>query len=132
MIDTPDGLYFRTRENGAAVFRVDTQNQQRRLEVNQIAVINIAKGEFREQGDAPPTKAEKEAINAWIKKRQKTLAARQIDDIHRAIDMMNATAQWVQSKATDEDVDEFAQPLLLAMHDLRTTIVKNLADRNKD
>ena len=131
MIEAPDGLYFRTKDNGAAVFRIDTKNQQRRLDVSQIAVINIAKGEFRGQGDEPPTKEEEAEIYAWIKERQAILASRQIDDIHRAIDMMNTTAQWVQSKATDEDIDKFAQPLLMAMHDLRTVLVRNLADRQK-
>ncbi|MEM7240956.1 MAG: hypothetical protein AAF429_02125 [Pseudomonadota bacterium] len=132
MLETPDGLYFRTRDNGAAVFRVDTQSQQHRLDVSQIATINISKGEFRGQGDAPPTKEEEVEIKDWIEKRQAVLAERQIDDIHRAIDMMNATAQWVQSKATNEDIDKFAQPLLLAMNDLRTVLVRNLSDRAKD
>lgn len=27
----PDSLYFRVRENGATVFRVDTKNRQRRI-----------------------------------------------------------------------------------------------------
>ena len=131
MFDSPDGLFFRARENGAAVFRIDTENQQRRLDVSQIAVINIAKGEFKPQGDEPPTAAEEAEIKEWIKARQATLAARQIDDIHRAIDHMNQTAQWVQSKATDEELEEFTQPLLLAMHDLRTVIVRKLSDRMK-
>lgn len=33
--------YFRVRENGAAVFRVDTENRQRRIEMDQIALANI-------------------------------------------------------------------------------------------
>ena len=111
---------------------MDTENQHRRLDVSQIAVINIAKGEFKPQGDSPPTKAEEAEIKDWIKTRQATLAARQIEDIHRAIDHMNQTAQWVQSKATDEELDQFTQPLLLAMHDLRSVIVRKLSDRMKE
>ena len=33
--DLPD-YYFRIRENGAAVFRVDAENRQRRIEMDQI------------------------------------------------------------------------------------------------
>ncbi len=40
--ELPD-YYFRVRENGAAVFRVDTENRQRRIEMEQIAVINISR-----------------------------------------------------------------------------------------
>ena len=36
MSDLPE-YYFRIRENGAAVFRVDTENRQRRIEMEQIA-----------------------------------------------------------------------------------------------
>ena len=81
MMDKPDSLYFRVKENGAAVFRVDVENQHKRLDVSQIAVINIAKGEFRPQGDEPPTKEEEKRIEAWIKERQQALSNRQIDDI---------------------------------------------------
>jgi len=48
--DLPE-YYFRVRENGAAVFRVDTENRQRRIEMDQIAVVNTNKGEVKPQGD---------------------------------------------------------------------------------
>ena len=38
----PD-YYFRVRDNGAFVFRIDTENRQRRIEMDQIAVINQLK-----------------------------------------------------------------------------------------
>ena len=34
--DLPE-FYFRIRENGAVVFRVDTENRQRRIELDEIA-----------------------------------------------------------------------------------------------
>ena len=52
-----------------------------------------------------------------------------MDDLHRAIDYLNITTQWVQSKATDEQLDKVSDSLLLAMHDLRTTLVKRKSDR---
>ena len=38
--DLPD-YYFRIRDNGATVFRVDTENRQRRMELEEIAVVNL-------------------------------------------------------------------------------------------
>ena len=48
--ELPD-YYFRVRENGALVFRVDTENPQRRIEMDQIAVVNIRNGEIKPHGD---------------------------------------------------------------------------------
>jgi len=59
--DLPD-YYFRVRENGATVFRVDTENRQRRIEMNQIAVVNVRNGEIKPQGDRPLTEADVAAI----------------------------------------------------------------------
>ena len=38
--DLPE-FFFRIRENGATVFRVDTENRQRRIEMDEIAIVNI-------------------------------------------------------------------------------------------
>ena len=43
--------YFRVRENGALVFRIDTGNRQRRIEMDQIAVVNTRNGDIKPQGD---------------------------------------------------------------------------------
>ena len=47
--DLPD-YYFRVRDNGATVFRVDIENRQRRIDLDQIAVVNIRNGEIKPQG----------------------------------------------------------------------------------
>jgi hypothetical protein len=117
-------LFFRVRENGAAVFRVDTDNRQRRLELQQIATLNIRNGSVKPQGDRVPTAAERNEIDAWTVERRKLLAVRKVDDIKRAIDQLNKTAQWVQSDATDDQIDQFSDDLLMAMHDLRTVLVR--------
>lgn len=128
MSDLPD-LYFRIRENGAAVFRLDTETRDRRIEMQQVAVININRAEFKAQGDTVLTAAEEEAISTWITERLAVLAARSLDDIHRAIDHLNLTAQWAQAKATDAQLDVVTDDLLIAMHDLRTVLVRKKADR---
>jgi hypothetical protein len=124
--------YFRIRDNGAAVFRVDVEDRQRRIDMDQIAVVNINRGDFKPHGDHILTAADEAAIRDWIKDRTAILAQRELDDILRAIDHLNLTAQWVQSKASDTDLDIVTDPLLLAMHDLRSVLVRKKADRLQD
>lgn len=126
--ELPD-YYFRVRENGAAVFRIDTENRQRRIEMDQIAVINIRNGEVKPHGDRALSPDDMAEIKSWMASRQALLAARDIDDIHRAVDYLNLTTQWVQSKASDEQLDDVTDALLLAMHDLRSVLVRKKADR---
>ncbi|PWG17220.1 hypothetical protein [Salibaculum griseiflavum] len=126
--ELPD-YYFRVKENGAAVFKVDTENRQRRIEMDQIAVININNGQIKPQGDRTLSDADLAVIQSWMEERTETLARRTVDDIHRAIDHLNLTTQWAQSKATDEQLEAFTDELLLAMHDLRSVLVRKKADR---
>lgn len=126
--DLPD-YYFRIRENGAAVFRVDTENRQRRIEMEQIALVNVRNGEIKPHGDRALSEADLAAIRDWLGKRVALLAARDIDDILRAVDNMNLTTQWAQAKATDAQLAEVTDTLLLAMHDLRSVLVRRKAER---
>src|SRR5690606_19902989 len=64
MAELPD-YYFRVRENGAFVFRVDTENRMRRIEMDQIAAVNIRNGEIKPHGDRPLSEADLAAIRAW-------------------------------------------------------------------
>lgn len=121
--------YFRVRENGAAVFRVDTENRQRRVEMDQIAIVNIRNGEIKPHGDRTLSEADQTRIRSWMEDRRKVLAHRDIDDIYRAVDYMNLTTQWAQSKASDAQLEAVTDNLLLAMHDLRSTLVRKKADR---
>ncbi|WP_299865116.1 hypothetical protein [uncultured Roseobacter sp.] len=121
--------YFRVRENGAAVFRVDTENRQRRIEMDQIAVLNIRNGDIKPQGDRTLSDADLTVIQDWMAERTALLARRDIDDIHRAVDHMNLTTQWAQSRATADQLEAVTDDLLLAMHDLRSVLVRKKADR---
>jgi len=126
--DLPE-YYFRVRENGAAVFRVDTGNRQRRIDMDQIAVANIRNGEIRPQGNRELSEGDLDEIRSWMAERRDILAARDLDDIRRAIDHLNLTAQWAQSKAEPEELEAITDELLLAMHDLRSVLVRKKADR---
>ncbi len=128
MTDLPE-FYFRIRENGAAVFRISTENRQRRIEMDEIAVVNIRNGNVKPHGEHRLTTEESAVITDWMEERRAVLADRDIDDIHRAIDYLNLTTQWAQSRADDDDLEDVTDRLLLAMHDLRTVLVRKKADR---
>ena len=89
-------LFFRIRDNGAAVFRLDGQNRDRRVEYEQIAVVNTNRGDFKATGDHDLTEAEESAISAWMAERIALLNRRETDDIPRVIDQINLTAHWAQ------------------------------------
>ena len=117
------------RENGAAVFRVDTENRQRRIDMEEIAVVNIKNGNIKPHGDVILTDVDLAAIRDWMAERIALLARRDIDDILRAVDYLNTTTQWVQSRASDAQLEQVTDSLLLAMHDLRTVLVRKKAER---
>jgi len=124
-------LYFRVKDNGATVFRVGTDARAARIEMDPIASVNLRNGEVKAQGDRKLDRADLEAIRDWMAERSRLLAARDLDDILRAIDHLNQTAHWAQSRASDDELDEVTDRLLLAMHDLRSVLVRRKADRLK-
>ncbi|MGI3184869.1 hypothetical protein [Nioella aestuarii] len=128
MSELPE-FYFRVRENGAAVYRVDTENRQRRIDMTEIAVVNIKNGRVKPHGDHVLTPQETKVIADWMAEREALLARRDLDDIHRTIDHLNLTAQWAQSRADDDALEDVTDRLLMAMHDLRSVLVRKKADR---
>lgn len=121
--------YFRVRENGALVFRVDTENPQRRIEMDQIAVVNIRNGEIKPHGDRTLSDEDVAVIRDWMQERHAVVANREVDDILRTVDHLNLTTQWAQSRATDQQLETVTDALLLAMHDLRGVLVRRKAER---
>jgi hypothetical protein len=126
--DLPE-YYFRVRENGAIVFRLDTENRQRRIEMDQIATVNVRNGDIKPHGDRKLSEADRAAIAEWLRDRQALLAAREVDDILRTVDHLNLTAHWAQSRATADQLEAVTDALLLAMHDLRSVLVRKKAER---
>lgn len=122
-------FYFRVRENGATVFRVDTENRQRRIDMSEIAVINIKNGQIKPHGDHDLSSEEMEVIQDWMEERQAVLDTRDLDNIYRAVDYLNLTTHWAQTRAEDDALEDVTDALLLAMHDLRSVLVRKKADR---
>ncbi len=128
MSDLP-GHYFRIRENGATVFRVDRASRQQRIAMEPIATVNLRTGEIRPQGDRALDETDLAEIRRWIVDRAETIARREVDDILRTVDHLNLTAHWAQARATDAQLEAVTDALLLAMHDLRGVLVRRKADR---
>ena len=116
--------YFRIRENGAFVFRIDTENRQRRIEMDQIASINVKNGEVKPNGDRVLSQADTAAISQWMEARKTVLSERDMDNIRRTVEQLNLTTHWANSRASAEQLQEVSDDLLLAMHDLRSVLVR--------
>jgi hypothetical protein len=96
-------------------------------------MVNIRNGNIKAHGAHELTADETTAITQWMEARRALLKRRDLDDIHRTIDHLNETAHWAQSRADDEDLEDFTDRLLLAMHDLRSVLVRKKAERvNRD
>lgn len=121
--------YFRLRENGALVYRVTPDDRRGRLGLDQIAAINLRNAEIRPHGDRPLTTEERAEIDAWIARRRDELARREVDEMRRCVEVLNLTAQWAQSRATDAQLEDLSDALMLAMHDLRTVLIRKRAER---
>ncbi|MEM8793383.1 MAG: hypothetical protein AAGE80_17305 [Pseudomonadota bacterium] len=117
-------LYFRKRRQGAFAFRLDVENRQRRLDMIHIATIT-ENGEVEPKGGHTLTDTELEQIEDWIAGQSN---AQPEAEPERAIRAINHLAQWITEEAGDDDILTFADPVLLAMHDLRQVIVRRLSE----
>ena len=122
-------LHFRMRDGATALaFRVGDDTRARRLDLEPLAVIHVARGEIKPQGGRTPTEAETRAMEDWLAARRALEAARARDDIRQLSDRLGRAAHWAQTRATDAEIAEVADTLLLAMHDLRTVLVRRKAE----
>lgn len=128
----PEGYFFRLRgDGGVQVFRVG-ETRQRRLEMTQVAVANLSTGKVRAHGDHVLTEADTAAIADWMAERAELEEVRRLDDVHRTVDALNRTAYWVQSQATSAELSAVGDTLLMAMHDLRSVLVRRRANASRE
>lgn len=120
-------LYYRIRKQGALVFRMEISNRQRRVELNQIAVIN-GKGEVRPHNRRAPTEDELAEITTWWADRNLREAQGSLTDAEDFMATLNRFTQWVDKDAPLADVNTASDPLLLALLDLRQVIVRRLSE----
>ncbi len=117
-------LYFRIKDNGATVFRINDDARQRRLDLQPVAEANVRNGDIKLRKDVELSEVERAEVEAWLTARLKTLQAREIEQARLTIEHLNATANWISSKPDEAAADEMSEGLLMAMHDLRAAIVR--------
>lgn len=128
MTDLPT-YYFRIREPGAAVFRVAADERTHRIDMTEIAGVNLGSGKINPRGSQELSEADRAEIERWLVQRRKDIAARDRENAARTREHLNQTAQWAQSRATDEELEAITDDLLMAMHDLRSVLVQRKARR---
>ena len=128
MLERPT-LYFRRKDNGTVIYRVET-GEHSRLDFQQIAILK-QNGEVKPLGKQQPTDDELVEIGEWHDTRKAGQKARDAERVDQLVGDMNAVAQWVQANANDKQIAENAQPIFMAIHDLRTTLVRRMAGRDK-
>lgn len=117
-------LYFRIKNNGATVFRINDDARQRRLDLQPVAEANVRNGDIKLRKDVELSGAEQAEIKAWLDARGSALQTREIEQARLTIEHLNATANWISSKPDEAAADEMSEDLLMAMHDLRAAIVR--------
>jgi len=117
-------LYFRIKDNGATVFRINDDTRQRRLDLQPVAEANVRNGDIKLRRDVTLSDAERAEITAWLAARSSALQAREIEQARLTIEHLNATANWFSSKPDEAAADAMSEDLLMAMHDLRAAIVR--------
>ena len=124
-------LYFRHRENGIVVFRMEVANRQRRIELNQIASIN-RQGEITPHKRRTPTEAEMAEIEKWQSDWQARADADNLNTTEKFLVELNQFTDWVQRRADHAEVDAHSDPLLMAILDLRQVVVRRLSEDPPD
>ena len=117
-------LYFRIKDNGATVFRINDETRQRRLDLQPVAEANVRNGDIKLRKDVTLSDAELSEIKAWLDARSTVLQGREIEQARLTIEQLNTTANWISSKPDEAVADAISEDLLMAMHDLRTAIVR--------
>ena len=122
-------LYFRAKDNGALVFRITEDTNSARTELVPIATAVLRSGEIRLHSDAMLADGERVEILDWIETRKKAVAKRKRQGVDDLADELGMAAQWVKAEATDRDIEELGDRLLWGMHDLRSALIRRLAQR---
>lgn len=124
-------LYYRHRKLGAQVFRMEVANRQRRIELNQIASITNS-GKIVPHKRRPATEAELAEIAQWWADWQARRDAGTLKHIEGFMNDLNQFTNWIAKDAPDSEVDALSDDLLMALLDLRQTVVRRLSNIETD
>ncbi len=125
-------LFFRIKENGASVFRVDEDARDQRITLVPVAEVNARNANIKLRPQITLTTEESTEIAAWIAERQSLIETQEANIPFRTIEALNAAAHWVSGQPDPEAVDKSTDPLLMAMLDLRTALLRFKSRRGED
>ncbi len=128
-MQTLQKLFYRVSKQGADVFRIDLQNRLRRLDLQKIAEIDLDSKTISKTESIELSQEEQSDMQNWLEIRHGQLELRSQNDINRLIEALNHAANWIETKANDEQIAKIGDPVLMAMHDLRATIVRKMAQK---
>lgn len=117
-------LYFRLRPGGATVFRVTEMAKDRRMDLVQIANLNLKNASIKPSKNEALSEDETQRIQKWLNDRLVADAQSNREQIGELIDRLGLAAHWIKADAGDEDIAAIERQLLLAMHDLRQVLVR--------
>jgi len=126
-LQTPQKLFYRVSKLGADVYRIDLQNRLRRLDLEKIAEIDVLSDNIIAEAGKSHSQEEVSDMQLWCQSRREQLELRSQNDINRLVEAMNHAANWIDNDATDSQTDKITDSLLMAMHDLRATLVRKMA-----
>lgn len=120
-------LYFRHHDHGAQVFRMEVANLHRRIQLNRIATVT-EHGDVVSQGNCSASEAELARIKSdWAAWRQRRDDG-ELSPTETFMADLNRFTDWVASDAPNCEVDTLSDDLLLALLDLRQTVVRRLSE----
>ncbi len=125
-MQTLQKLFYRVSEKGADVYRIDLQNRLRRLDLQKIAEINLSENSISKTDGVEHSQEEQSDMQNWCEMRKDQLELRSQNDINRLVEALNHAANWIENDASDAQISKMGDPVLMAMHDLRATIVRKM------
>jgi len=131
IVQTLQKLFYRVNRDGADVYRIDLQNRLKRLDLEKIAEIDIENDTIVPVDRMALSNEERDDMQNWCLARQDKLELRHQNDINRLIESMNHAANWIEHDASEAQIDQISDTVLMAMHDLRATVVRKMVNNNK-
>ncbi len=130
-MQTLQKLFYRVSKQGADVYRIDLQNRLRRLDLQKIAEIDLNTKSIVQIKGIELSEEEQSDMHNWRNMREDQLELRSQNDINRLVESLNHAANWVENEANQDQIKKIGDPVLMAMHDLRATIVRKMTVKNK-
>ncbi|TRD14701.1 hypothetical protein [Palleronia caenipelagi] len=118
------------KDNGATVFRVQTNTKSGRVEFERIAVAVVKTGAVKSHAEVSLTSEERSQISDWIRNEQEAKSKRLVEEmLSMARDVSLATHQLSTSDHINEDVLEATNDLLVALLDMQREVTSVMMKR---